>query len=386
MARAVLRRARRTLVLLAATVAALALGAPAALAACAGEDAAPGDASAVAATLCLLNEQRAAHGLGTLAGSPVLDRAAGDYAKDMVKRRFFAHVSPGGGTMLDRIKAAGWVPAGSWSAGENIAWGSGSLATPASIVESWMHSAGHRANILNAGFGAVGIGIAAGAPQAGVNGAGTYVTDFTSGDGGAGAPPGPGAPPPPAPPPPPPARGAPPPPPPPPAPRRPPPPAGGGGRPRGPPPHASLHAGTPLITGPAWRAGGDGRLARLSGDRVARLGALAGLGRLDLAVLGRRVGDELLEQLPRRLGHRVDRAVERLGVGLRRLGEAADLADVLQGGGAHLVLVGRRGEVVQRPDVAAHGARVEGSGGPAQAPPTASRRSASATTARSWAA
>src|SRR3954470_12050016 len=182
MARAVLRRARRTLVLLAATVAALALAAPGALAACAGEDAAPGDASAVAATLCLLNEQRAAHGLGTLAGSPVLDRAAGDYAKDMVKRRFFAHVSPGGGTMMDRIKAAGWVPAGSWSAGENIAWGSGSLATPASIVDSWMHSAGHRANILNGMFGRIGIGIAEGAPQAGISGeAGTYVTDFTSG-------------------------------------------------------------------------------------------------------------------------------------------------------------------------------------------------------------
>src|SRR3954470_12685176 len=180
MARAVLRRARRTLVLLAATVAALALAAPGALAACAGEDAAPGDASAVAATLCLLNEQRAAHGLGTLAGSPVLDRAAADYAKDMVKRRFSAHVSPGGGTMLDRIKAAGWVPAGSWSAGENIAWGSGSLATPASIVESWMHSAGHRANILSDSFSQIGIGIAAGAPQGGIRGGGTYVTDFTS--------------------------------------------------------------------------------------------------------------------------------------------------------------------------------------------------------------
>ena len=100
----------------------------------------------------------------------------------MVKRRFFDHVSPGGGTMMDRIKAAGWAPSGSWSAGENIAWGSGSLATPASIVNGWMHSAGHRANILNGSFSQIGIGIAAGAPQGGIRGGGTYVTDFTSGE------------------------------------------------------------------------------------------------------------------------------------------------------------------------------------------------------------
>jgi uncharacterized protein YkwD len=186
------RRARRLLLPLAA-FGALALPAPAALAACANEDAAASDAGAVAATLCLLNEQRAQHGLSALSASGTLDRAADAYAKDMVDRQFFDHVSPGGGTMMDRIKAAGWVAGGSWSAGENIAWGSGSLATPASIVDGWMHSAGHRANILNGSFGQVGIGIAAGAPQAGIRGgAGTYVTDFTSG-GGAGSSSGPGS-------------------------------------------------------------------------------------------------------------------------------------------------------------------------------------------------
>jgi uncharacterized protein YkwD len=183
---AVLRPARRLLVPLAA-VAALALSAPSAFAACAGADAAPADAGAVTATLCLLNQQRAAQGLGALAGSAVLDRAAGAFAQDMVDRRFFAHVSPGGGTLLDRIEAAGWVPAGSWSAGENIAWGSGPLATPASIVDGWMHSPGHRANILNGAYRQIGIGIAAGAPQAGVGHGGTYVTDFTSGTAGSSA-------------------------------------------------------------------------------------------------------------------------------------------------------------------------------------------------------
>jgi uncharacterized protein YkwD len=180
MRRTVLRLARRLLIPFVA-VATLTVSAPAALAACTGDDLSASDSGAVAATLCLLNAQRADHGLKAFTESTTLDRAADDYAADMVKRRFFDHVSPGGGTMMDRIKAAGWVPNGSWSAGENIAWGSGSLATPASIVDGWMHSAGHRANILDADFSQIGIGIAAGAPQSGVRGGGTYVTDFTSG-------------------------------------------------------------------------------------------------------------------------------------------------------------------------------------------------------------
>jgi uncharacterized protein YkwD len=174
------RRLRSILVLLAAVVAALA-AAPGAWAACANEDASPSDPAAVAATLCLLNVQRAQHGLPAFSESAVLDKAAAAYARRMVADRFFDHVSPDGGTFMDRIKAAGWTPSGSWTAGENIAWGSGSLGTPASIVDSWMHSPGHRANILNGAFGAIGIGIADGAPQSGIPGdAGTYVNDFTS--------------------------------------------------------------------------------------------------------------------------------------------------------------------------------------------------------------
>lgn len=172
---------RRTLAPLVAATAVLALGAPSALAACANTDVAPDDPAAAAATLCLLNQERADRGLGALSESAPLRKAADKYASDMVDRRFFDHVSPGGGTFMDRIKAAGWTPSGSWTAGENIAWGSGSLATPASIVDGWMHSAGHRANILNGAFTQIGIGIAGGAPQAGVGDAGTYVTDFAGG-------------------------------------------------------------------------------------------------------------------------------------------------------------------------------------------------------------
>jgi uncharacterized protein YkwD len=172
----VLRLVRRLLVPTVA-FATLAVSAPAALAACDGSVSAS-DPGAVAATLCLLNQQRADHGLKAFSESTTLDRAADDYAADMVKRRFFDHVSPGGGTMMDRIKAAGWVPSGSWSAGENIAWGSGSLATPASIVDGWMHSPPHRANILNGSYREIGIGVTLGAPVAGKARAATYATDF----------------------------------------------------------------------------------------------------------------------------------------------------------------------------------------------------------------
>jgi uncharacterized protein YkwD len=171
----------RRLLLPAAALIALALPAPA-LAACDHGDAAATSPEGRVATLCLINAERTERGLGALTVSAPLGAAAQDYAKDMVTRGFFDHVSPGGGTMMDRIKAAGWVPSGTWTAGENIAWGSGSLATPVSIVAGWMASPGHRANILNAGYGQIGLGIADGAPQSGVSGpAATYVTDFASG-------------------------------------------------------------------------------------------------------------------------------------------------------------------------------------------------------------
>lgn len=174
-------RLRRILSPLAAATAVLAIGAPSALAACSNADVAPGDPAAMNATLCLLNQERSDRGLSALSATSSLAKAADKHAADMVARRFFDHVSPGGGTFMDRIKAAGWLPSGSWTAGENIAWGSGDLATPASIVDGWMHSPGHRANILNGAFTQIGIGIADGAPQAGVDDAGTYVTDFAGG-------------------------------------------------------------------------------------------------------------------------------------------------------------------------------------------------------------
>ena len=148
---------------------------------CRGADAHPGQASLKTldrATLCLMNSERVAHGRSRLHAAPSLTRAARRFARTMVRRHFFDHTSPSGSTMISRVRATAYLHrAGAYSLGENIAWGGGSLGTPRAIVRAWMHSAGHRANLLNPRFRHVGVGIAAGVPPGGMAG-GTYVTDF----------------------------------------------------------------------------------------------------------------------------------------------------------------------------------------------------------------
>jgi uncharacterized protein YkwD len=153
-------------------------------AACAGADAMPSRAKGAQirkATLCLLNDQRRAHGLRKLRENGRLRRAAAGYSRLMVSQSFFSHVSPGGSTLQSRVTGTHYLDgAGSWSIGENLAWGTGPLGTPRSIVKAWMNSPGHRENILNGTFRDIGIGVATGAPiPAGAAAAGgTYTTDF----------------------------------------------------------------------------------------------------------------------------------------------------------------------------------------------------------------
>jgi uncharacterized protein YkwD len=148
---------------------------------CAGSGARPTAANAARvrhATLCLLNRQRAAHGLPRLREQRSLAHAARSYAHQMVRHRFFDHVSPSGSTMAQRVKRTRYLRGvRGWSLGENLAWGAGSSATPANIVRAWMRSPGHRRNILDGTFREIGIGIAAGAPT-GTPGGATYVNEF----------------------------------------------------------------------------------------------------------------------------------------------------------------------------------------------------------------
>jgi uncharacterized protein YkwD len=176
---------RRAIALLAAAVAALAAPAGARAsaqdAACPGADNVPTAgtiAQASQATLCLLNNERAAAGLHPVAETPGLTQPSAAYSARMVAEDFFAHVSPDGGTLVDRLTAARYIaPDGDWTVGENIAWGQGELGTPRNIVVAWMNSPGHRHNILTGEFTEIGIGIALGTPGDPAWGA-TYTTDF----------------------------------------------------------------------------------------------------------------------------------------------------------------------------------------------------------------
>jgi uncharacterized protein YkwD len=131
------------------------------------------------AVLCLHNQERRAHGLPPLKQNSKLREAAEGHSGQMVAERFFAHDSPSAGSMVDRILRTGYAENGGWSLGENIAWGTGTLATAGQIHSAWMNSPGHRANILRRQFREIGIGIALGAPvdPAAQDGA-TYTADF----------------------------------------------------------------------------------------------------------------------------------------------------------------------------------------------------------------
>jgi uncharacterized protein YkwD len=117
--------------------------------------------SVAEAVRCLVNAERAAKGLPALRDAPALRRAADAHARDMVARSFFAHVSPGGATLTDRARRAGY---GGATLGEDIGWGTEELGTPAAIVEAWMHSPPHRAVILHPRFREIGVGVDLGTP------------------------------------------------------------------------------------------------------------------------------------------------------------------------------------------------------------------------------
>ena len=156
--------------------------APAAASACANASAVPSSVGASAAkrmTLCVLNQERAEHGLRPLRANARLERAARRHSSDMVVSNFFSHSSRNGAGSAARIRRAGYLSgARGWMVGENIGWGEASLASPASMVRMWMNSPGHRANILRGAFRDIGIGIAAGTPETGGAEGATYTTNF----------------------------------------------------------------------------------------------------------------------------------------------------------------------------------------------------------------
>ena len=161
-----------TLVALAASVQ------PASAGVCASTSATASSASTAQltkATLCLLNQERTKRGLRPLRANKRLATAAKRHAADMVRRDYFSHVCPGGTDFVARIRRAGYRGA---TLGENLAAGSGELASPAATVRGWMNSAGHRANILHSRFREAGVGVVAGAPSLGGADSATYALTF----------------------------------------------------------------------------------------------------------------------------------------------------------------------------------------------------------------
>lgn len=135
------------------------------------------------AILCVLNAERAKHGLPALARNRLLERSSQRHSDDMALRKFFGHETPEGTGSHTRINLAGYLLP--WT-GENIYWGEGPKSTPVGAVEGWMNSPGHRANILRPQYTEVGVGVAHEAPKRGVTGpVAVYTTNF-------GGPPAPG--------------------------------------------------------------------------------------------------------------------------------------------------------------------------------------------------
>lgn len=103
----------------------------------------------------LVNEIRQQNGLKTLTENWELSRVARYKSQDMLDHRYFSHTSPTYGSPFQMLKAFGLSYR---TAGENIAKG---YSSPQAVVNGWMNSSGHRANILNASYTQIGVGYVA---------------------------------------------------------------------------------------------------------------------------------------------------------------------------------------------------------------------------------
>ena len=130
-----------------------------------------------ATVVCLVNVEREQRGLHRLHGDSRLAAVADRQAADMVQRSYFSHVTPGGADFGDRVRAAGYGRGHWWHAGEALAWGTQSRATPAVVVQEWLNSPHHRDILLDPQYRELAVGVAPGAPKPGVGGA-TYAADF----------------------------------------------------------------------------------------------------------------------------------------------------------------------------------------------------------------
>lgn len=105
------------------------------------------------ALFTLTNQKRSENGVAALSWSEDIAAVARAHSKDMNDRNYFDHNTPDGVTPFQRLTLGG---VSYMTAGENIA----AAGTAEMIIEAWMKSPGHKANILNPSFGRIGIGVA----------------------------------------------------------------------------------------------------------------------------------------------------------------------------------------------------------------------------------
>ena len=130
-------------------------------------------------TFFLHNKIRRNHNLRAFCVNPALQKAARSHSKDMIRRDYFSHNTKGRYSFDRRLRRFGYTPKGYryYTTGENIAYGSGSKGTPNSMIRAWMKSPGHRHNILNGKFRAIGVGTYTGEYK-GYKDVSMYTADF----------------------------------------------------------------------------------------------------------------------------------------------------------------------------------------------------------------
>ena len=104
--------------------------------------------------IALVNQERTSRGLSALTENTKLTNTANLKSQDMINNHYFDHTSPTYGSPFDMMKQFGITYR---AAGENIAYGQ---RTPEEVMNGWMNSSGHRANILHTSFTQIGVGIA----------------------------------------------------------------------------------------------------------------------------------------------------------------------------------------------------------------------------------
>ncbi|MGI5514900.1 CAP domain-containing protein [Streptomyces sp. CA-106131] len=114
------------------------------------------ESAAETEVLKLVNQERAKVGCSPVTPNSTLRKLAQTFSEDMAARNFFDHTDPSGQDPWDRAAALGITDLG----GENIARGQ---ATAQEVMDAWMNSPGHRANILNCDFQTLGVGVHYGA-------------------------------------------------------------------------------------------------------------------------------------------------------------------------------------------------------------------------------